>query len=316
MLEIFDADDVSYLFGNNVEQDIKDFQLKKMRSFRKNAYAVFMQRNLENLATYITHKNTPSTIDSLRLEATLRMPYKNTRVAVGLDKNNDLRILGTIIATQLTPSNYFVSLNIPTAPLTGDAILFSISSDLRLNDYKEATLDDPVGNFVVFQNRTFLAATDYSVIQNTALKVSELELSKLSLASQAKISTAILDDQNSDDALQAIADLYDGAPYVRAGKYFDTTNIVQLNNAQFFDNYKKLDDAIQQDISQMFALLGKNVNQIRKESGVAAEELEEASTESEINKKAYLDVRNNAWRLVNLMEFNEKRKEYPVYASS
>lgn len=282
-------------------------KLKETIGEHKNRFKrLFRGRYLELLPNLITYENAKATsIDFLKVEVALR---SGRDVVIGRTIEDELMVLGfaTNRKTSEDPANFLFDL-----PLKKDDVTFIVPNRILPENMTEiSNLDNcRTGDFVVLRNKTLNFVNDREVISHYTDELAEIVLSRYSLSMQAKINTFFMSDVNDETINQIVADLYNGAPYIKVSKLFDPKdNIFTINNEFLATNFVELKREYQNKISELNNMLGINSLAVEKSSGVSDTEAKSNRAFTTSNANIYLLGRNNPLNKLN------KRFDENIYA--
>lgn len=282
---------------NGVRGSLHDVLKEKVMNHRMRFIKIFFNRYIEMLPTLITYKNTRATsIDFLKVEVALIGSHD---VVIGEATNGKMMVLGyaTNRKTIGNPTELFYD-----STLKKDDIKFIVPEHLIPLDMKEISYKDNcvTGNFVVLRNKILNYVSDVEIIQHFTEQLSEIVVSRYSLTMQAKIQTFFKGDENDETISKLVADLYNGAPYVKTSKVFDEDeNIVRLQNDNIAQNFKELKTEYQNVIGEMNNSLGINSLAVDKQSGVSDTEAKSNRSLTTSIANIKLGSRNDALRKLN-----------------
>lgn len=276
----------------DIGQDLKQRVVNHRETFRR----IFSLRYLEMLPTLFTYTNTENlSINFLKMETALN---QGTDIVIG-EANGNLQILGYVTNRDSleNPSILFSDNR-----LTKDDINFIIPKKDIPKDLEEITYLDNCqsGNFVVVRNKTLNYVSDREIINHYTNELAEIVLSRFSLTMQTKIQTFFKGDEGDEDINQLVSDLYNGAPFVKVGKFFDIKdNIVRIENDNIAMQFAELKREYQNKVSELNNMLGINSLAVEKSSGVSDTEAKSnrAFTTSMANIK--IESRNDAFKKLN-----------------
>lgn len=152
-------------------------------------------------------------------------------------------------------------------------IQFFIDKKLFPHEMKEIVFYDDCqsGDFIVLKDKKTEYMSDYEIIVYHANLISEIELTRLSLFMQAKISTFFTKESEDDvDIDTMIAALYYGAPAISLTNAVDIEDIIHQydngNTSELLDNMKRQYQNVYSECNTMLSI--PNVA-VEKESGVS-----------------------------------------------
>jgi len=285
-------EDYQHSISTELNLTLKD----KIVLHRQRFTDLFKGRYLEMLPTLIQYKNSESVnIDFIKVEVALRNGYN---VVVGDTANQGIQVIGYTKAerTSSNPEDLFSQ-----KILRHGAIQFIIPENIRLPYYKEISAFDRCqsGNFVVLRNKTLHYISDYAILDHYISELSEIVLSRYSISMQVKISTLFLGEPNDESLNQIISDIYNGNPYIKGSKLFDTDQIYHMQNEGIAQNFSELKREYQNKISELNNMLGINSLAVEKSSGVSDEEAKSNRGFTSSNANIYLGGRNNGLDKLN-----------------
>ncbi|QHJ83182.1 MAG: hypothetical protein [Caudoviricetes sp.] len=264
--------DNDYDDGVEISQKDKATQMviRQRNAYRKIVFSRYHEIIL-NIRDYI---NVPVSFNKLKCEYFLR---NGLAVAVGKDAVGTFQLLGTVNDTN-TVTNSFTPYGINE--LTGKDINFILPKRLippDLSNYKEITeLDNAkTGDFVILRNKPFTFTNDMAIINFYADRLAELMASRLSLILQAKVTSVIpVENGNSEDADQIVANLMNGAPYLIMNKDRMRLKdmVVTIGDSSIPERIKTLKTAFNDEQNELNNLLGINTVGVDKASGVSEKE--------------------------------------------
>ena len=273
-------------------EDLKSRVVNHKERFIK----LFEGRYRELLPSLIVYKNNDTGIDFLKVENALRNGYQ---VVIGENVLGVLCIFGYVNTTDsIENPNDLLSQKI----LTKDDITFTIHEKLIPPELKEISrLDNcTTGNFVVLRNKTLNYVNDLEIVRHYTDELSEIVLSRFSLAMQAKINTFLIGDIGDETINQIAQDLYNGSPYVKVSTLFDVKdNIYTFNNQNLSTNFAELKREYQNKISELNNMLGINSLAVEKASGVSDTEAKSNRSYTVSNSNIFLEARNNPLKKLN-----------------
>lgn len=276
----------------DIGQDLKQRVVNHRETFRR----IFSLRYLEMLPTLFTYTNTENlSINFLKMETALN---QGVDIVIG-EANGNLQILGYVTNRDSleNPSTLFSDNR-----LTKDDINFIIPKKDIPKYLEEITYLDNCqsGNFVVVRNKTLNYVSDREIINHYTNELAEIVLSRFSLTMQTKIQTFFKGDEGDEDINQLVSDLYNGAPFVKIGKFFDIKdNMIRVENDNIALQFAELKREYQNKVSELNNMLGINSLAVEKSSGVSDTEAKSnrAFTTSMANIK--IESRNDAFKKLN-----------------
>src|SRR5699024_1822546 len=141
---------------------------------------------------------------------------------------------------------------------------------------------------------------DLEIVRHYTDELSEIVLSRFSLAMQAKINTFLIGDIGDETINQIAQDLYNGSPYVKVSTLFDVKdNIYTFNNQNLSTNFVELKREYQNKISELNNMLGINSLAVEKASGVSDTEAKSNRSFTTSNANIYLQSRNEPLEKLN-----------------
>lgn len=272
---------------------------EKVVVFRNDFFRNSISRYFEKLVNMFTYAQKNNwRIDSTQLEYLLR---NNFSVAVGLDAKNRMVILGTVANKNLV--NQFAT-TFYNRRLNQNDILFTIPESQRLKNYLEITNEDTnaIGNFVVFTNKKINLVSDFSIIENRFSLISELELSRFSLAMQSRFMTVVAGEKGSVETKAIVAALYNAEPYAEIGDAVDFKQQIWQSElgAGISDIFSKLKEEEKDHFAFLDETFGLNTSGLIKESGVSDEEVEQNNDDRDLNYSIYFNSRFESLRKLNI----------------
>src|SRR5699024_12147267 len=98
-------------------------------------------------------------------------------------------------------------------------------------------------------------------------ELAEIVLSRYSISMQVKITTLFLGEPNDETLNQIISDVYNGNPYIRGSKLFDTEEqIYHMDNDNIEQNFQEIKREYQNKISELHNMIGINSLAVEKSS--------------------------------------------------
>lgn len=254
-------------FATGIKSSLHDELKDRVTNHRNRFIRIFFNRYLELLPSLIKYKNGKATsIDFIKLEVAL---LTNHDVIIGEANNGKIMILGyaTNRKTISNPTDLFVDKTLRKQDIT-----FTVPNHLIPIEMTEITNveNEYTGNFVVVRNKTLNYISDIEIIQHYTEHLAEIVLSRFSLAMQSKLQTFFKGDQNDETISKLVSDLYNGAPFVKVGKFFDMEeNIVHMENNNIAAAFKELKTEYQNVIGELNNAIGINSLAVEKASGVS-----------------------------------------------
>lgn len=282
----------------SIKQSIDGQIGQRIIEHRNKFHNLFLARYCELLPFLITYTGTQNLdIDILKLELGLR---SNLEVVVGEDYQGRIRVIGYIDG-----NNDFSWDKQFTQYERGRAykdITFLIPPEERAIDYKEITDKDSCssGNFVTIKNKLLNYTNDYQIIQYYTDELSEIVVSRYSLAMQAKITTFFIGEEGDTGIDKLVSDLYNGKPFIKVNKYFDKEESIHtFDNANLSGNFVELKREYQNKVSELNNMLGINSLAVEKASGVSDTEAKSNRAYTQSNANIYIDSRNRSLKKLN-----------------
>lgn len=250
-----------------VQENLTDSVKKRVKNHQNNFVKLFNARYHEMLPSLIVYIDDKTSIDFFKVEVLLNNMYD---VVLGMASNGKIQILGYSNKRRTTENpTDILYYNL----LKKEDILFTIPESLIPENMKEIShLDDcKTGNFTVIRNKALNYVSDSQIIQHYTSELSEIVTSRYSLSMQAKILTFFIGfDENDTDVEKLVNDLYNGSPFVKAGKWFDPEEqIYKFDGSNVASNFAELKREYQNKISELNNMLGINSLAVDKESGVS-----------------------------------------------
>lgn len=280
-----------------IEENLSQKLKAQLQHHKERAKKIFYSRYKELLPNLIKYKNADATsIDFLKVEVALRNNYN---VVIGETKDGNLMVIGYVNNAKSSedPSDFLYS-----KPLTKDDINFIVPVEKLPEKMSEIShIDDcQTGNFVVLKNKILNYIHDDVILQHFIDSISEIELSRLSIAMQAKINTIFLSEVNDESINQLISEVYAGSPYIKLSKHFDPNeHILRVDNEHMATNFNELKREFQNKISENNNLLGINSLAVEKESGTSDTEAKSNRAFVTANANIYLLGRNKPLSKLN-----------------
>lgn len=278
--------------GSEFTEDLKLRVVNHKKRFERMFYA----RYREMLPNLIIYENNFTSVDFLKTEVALRNGYN---VVIGENSKGILMLLGYVL-NSLSSENP-VDL-ITTMPLTKEDIHFIVPQSLIPDEMSEITFMDncTTGNFVVLKNKVLNYISDDEILKYYVAELSELALSRYSIAMQAKINTFFISEVNDQTINNLVQDLYNGSPFVKVTKLFDPVdNIHTINNEHLASNFVELKREYQNKVSELNNMLGVNSLGVEKASGVSDEEAKSNRGFTVSNSNIYLSARDEPIKKLN-----------------
>ncbi len=254
-------------YASAIKPSLHNVLLERATKHRDRFIRIFFSRYLELLPSLIKYKNGNATsIDFDKLEVAL---LSNHDMIVGEANNGKIMILGYAKdrKTISNPTDLFVE-----KTLDKKDIKFIVPSHLIPLEMNEITNveNEDTGNFIVVRNKILNYVSDTEIVTHYTEHLAEIVLSRFSLSMQAKLQTFFKGDQNDETVSKLVSDLYNGAPFVKVGKFFDIDeNIVELKNTNIASAFKELKTEYQNVIGELNNGLGINSLAVDKASGVS-----------------------------------------------
>lgn len=278
----------------------------------RNEFATIMYRRyLELLPSLITYKypddsRSKIAVDFVKLELGLRA---GREMVIGRCTDNKLRLWGyhNNNASQdevFNLDNYF-------KPLTAQNINLIIDKKLIPNNASEITFENNnKGDFVVLRNKTVNLNSDFAIIKHYVEALTEIVVSRYSLAMQMKIMTFFIGQPNDETTNQVANKLYNGTPFVKVSQYFDPEeSMTTFDNSNASSNLTELKREYQNYLSELNNMLGINSLAVDKESGVSNAESNGNTSYVTANANIYMEARRRAFHKLN-DRFGYKIKTY------
>lgn len=284
------------IIKGGLEVDLGKKLLDRVVNHKETFIRIFTLRYLEMLPTLFSYTHTKDlAINFLKLETAL---VQNYDIVIG-EVNNQLMVIGYMTSRDsLENPNSLFSTNL----FNKKDINFVIPDKYIPTKMEEITdLDNcQSGNFVVVRNKTLNYVSDRKIIEHYTDELAEIVLSRFSLSMQTKIQTFFKGDENDQDIVRLVGQLYNGSPFVKVGKWFDVKeNMITVQNDNIALQFAELKREYQNKISELNNMLGINSLAVEKSSGVSDTEAKSnrAFTTSMANIK--MESRMDAMRKLN-----------------
>lgn len=284
------------IIKGGLEVDLGKKLLDRVVNHKETFIRIFTLRYLEMLPTLFSYTHTKDlAINFLKLETAL---VQNYDIVIG-EVNNQLMVMGYMTSRDsLENPNALFSTNL----FNKKDIHFVIPDKYIPTKMEEITdLDNcQSGNFVVVRNKTLNYVSDRKIIEHYTDELAEIVLSRFSLSMQTKIQTFFKGDENDQDIVRLVGQLYNGSPFVKVGKWFDVKeNMITVQNDNIALQFAELKREYQNKISELNNMLGINSLAVEKSSGVSDTEAKSnrAFTTSMANIK--MESRMDAMRKLN-----------------
>lgn len=290
---------------------IDDNLADAVRNHKIAYYELIRGLYIELLPQTIAYKNIKRTrIDTQKLEVGLRTGYN---LVIGETTDGYLSILGYIISNQSlsNPKNFFT-----TDVFNGKDIIPIIPKDKipkKLDEITEYTS----GNFVVVRNKTLNVYSDWFMVHLYALKLSEIEASRLSLIMQAKFSTLFNCEEGNLNFKSFVTNMYNGSPFIPVGTNFDVKDhVYQFDNPNLAQNLNVLKDEAKNQYNELNNFLGINTISVEKESGISDTEANSNKGLTQTVQNIYIKTRQKSFDLLNREYGTTIQVHYDDYAIS
>lgn len=254
---------------------------------------IIIGRYKELLPFLIDYENIKDTsIDTVQLEYLLR---KNYNVVIGQAKNNKIMILGYINNYKRDNSVIFDEF------YKKEDIVFTIPKHLIPKDMKYISYydDATTGNFIVVKNKYLNYVSDYEILNHYAIELAEISLSRFSVILQSKINTFFIGNPNDETINQLVSDLYNGSPYVKVSKFFDTRENIHTLENNTYTILETLKKEYQNKLAELNNMLGINAVAIEKKSGVSDTEAKSNNPFVTANSNIYIETRQEEFNKLN-----------------
>lgn len=283
--------------GAGLREEFTEDIAHKVVKHRNAFYRLIRGRYRELLPTLLSYQTVkhnplyPNSIDFLKLEIALR---QNANVVVGLDRFNQLKILGFYDGVvDFDDLNFYRT----KRRLTKNDIDFIIPKEEQQDGYREITASDnyATGNFVVFRNKTINLTNDFEIIDHYSEELAEIISSRYSLSIQSKMLTFIIGEYGDESINQVANAMYNGQPYIKTTKFFDPEEqIIFMENSNASTNLVELKREYQNKLSELNNMLGIDSLAVEKASGVNEAEALGNSSYTQSNANIYLKARNQS----------------------
>ena len=291
-------DDYSERIKKELSQQLKEKNVMHRERFKD----IFRARYHELMPSLIRYKNHKTVaVDFMKVEVALRAGYD---VVIGqtsqpLGQPDNIQVIGYVTSSQTTsdPKQLF-----ETKKLTHGDIHFVIPKRYMLEHYSEITNHDSckTGNFVVLRNKTLQYISDYDILNHYVDELAEIVLSRFSISMQVKISNIFQGEPGDETLNQLVSDIYNGAPIIKATKFFDPEEHIHKFDSQgVAQNFQELKREYQNKISELNNMLGINSLAVEKASGVSDAEAQSNRGFTTSNANIYLDARNDGLEKLN-----------------
>jgi len=264
---------------------------ERVKKHRLAFYNILNARYRELLPSLIFYKTNLENnyINFYKLEYNLR---NGNSVAVGLDYNDKIKVLGTT-------KEIYDFLNNPI--LTKKDIDF-FTDIVPAKHYKQITYYDncSTGNFIVVQNKINSTLSDFLILDFYCEELSEIALSRYSVIMQSKINTLLRGEVDNETITQIANDMYNGIPYIKTGLGFDPVDqiiTIENNSSEILTNLKK---EYNNKLSELNNMIGINTTSTDKESGVTNLELSSNQGYTSANSNIYLSAREESFKRLYL----------------
>lgn len=282
--------------GVNTElsQDLK----LKVIAHRNGFYRMIKARYQEIIINMRNYSGLPNSINKYKVENMLR---NSQQPIIGQNALGVHCVLGINANTFSTsdPANY-----LSFTPLTGASIQWLIPSELKPKNWRElkeiTELDNAeTGDFIVLRNKPISYVNDYALIDFYAKELAETVASRYSLIIQSKLSKVIQSEIGDETTNQMIADLYNGAPFIKMSQLFDPDNIIDIGNergAELLKQNEETYNIILKELNNHLAIDSAGVNKL---SGVSDSEVASNDDFIGANANMYLDGIQPAFDMYN-----------------
>lgn len=270
---------------------------KAVALYKKLKYAFLRAKYHELLTVVIEHVNVPHTVHELKMEHFLRSGHD---LAFGRCLDGYDRVVG-YVKNPVTNSNP-EQLWQMSARLKGKDIIPMVSSALfDFDRAREISPDwDAEGSFVVMRNKPIHRQNDYSLIDLSCLKLSEIEATIYSLIWQSKAIIAFQGEENDEDVISAINAFFNGNPFLAVGLGYDLTDMIKtFDNSHLSQNLSKLTEQYRDEENNLLSYFGINSVGTSKASGVSDLEASSSSLATTAFANIHLSARNLAYDLFN-----------------
>lgn len=281
-----------------LSENLKERLVLHKMQFKK----MLKARYLEIIPSLIKYQNSQSvSVDFMKVEVALRNNYDVVIGETVTPKGDlNLQVIGFTKSRQTSgnPSDLF-----STHTLNHNDITFIIPERLKRKWYKEISYDNECknGNFIVLRNKVLNFGTDNGILDYYIDLLSEIVLSRFSLAMQVKINTIFMSDPNDETVNQIVSDIYNGLPYVKTSELFDPEEqIYHMQNTGIASIFKELKYEYENIVSEMNTMLGINSLAVDKASGVSDTEANSNRSFTTSNANIYLDARNDSLKKLNI----------------
>lgn len=274
---------------NSLQEELTQDLRVKVVEHKRRFVRLFSGRYKELLPSLIVYKNNNTSVDFLKTEVALRSGHD---VVIGENSDGVIMVLGYVKNNKSSenPSDLLAQ-----RVLVKQDIQFVIPKPKIPKQMKEISYVDncKTGNFVVLRNKTWNFINDYDVIEHYTEELSELVLSRYSIAMQAKLQTVFVGDVGDEDINQMISAFYNGAPFAKVSTLFDKKdNILTFENSNLASSFVELKREYQNKISELNNMLGVNSLAVEKSSGVSDTEAKSNMGFTTSNANIYLLARN------------------------